>query len=461
MKRFAIATLGCKVNQFDSQVIREELEQCGFREVPFSCDADLYIVNTCTVTGRADYQSRHLVRRAHRTNPRGVIIVTGCYAEVFPDSVRALKGVSAVLGNEAKREIASLAPSLASEKQPVVKIPKVADGPLHGCGIDGFFHHSRAVLKIQEGCNGACSYCILPQARGRSRSLPRERVLEQLSRLSRRGYEEVVLTGVHLGCYGLDLSPPTSLGELVEEIEQRPDVPSRIRLSSLEPTDINDSLISAVKGSGKICPHLHIPLQSGDNEILSLMNRGYTREWFRALIDRIVEAIPGVCIGFDVIGGFPGEGEMHFENTLNLIASLPIAYLHVFPFSPRPETPAFDFSPKVKGDEVRRRCRILRQLGQKKRAAYDGCFLHRRVQVLVEYTKSDDEGRWKSVSRNYMPVWVEPLEKRIVEEIEVEITEIRGPKVLGRAISNGPIRNDDNPRESGPRPLTGPVVRMD
>jgi threonylcarbamoyladenosine tRNA methylthiotransferase MtaB len=458
MKRFAIATLGCKVNQFDSQVMREELGQCGFREVPFSCHADVYIINTCTVTGKADYQSRQLMRRAHRTNPSGVIIVTGCYAEVFPDSVRAVKGVSAVLGNEAKREVASFARSLVSEKQPVVKIPVVADGPLQGYSVEGFFHHCRAVLKIQEGCNGACSYCILPQARGRSRSLSSERVLEQLSGLSRRGYQEVVLTGVHLGSYGLDLSPPTSLGELVEQIEQRPDVPSRIRLSSLEPTDLSDSLISAIKGSGKICPHLHIPLQSGDNEILSLMNRGYTSEWFRSLIDRIVAAIPAVCIGFDVIGGFPGEGEMHFQNTMDLIAALPVAYLHVFPFSPRPATPAFHFSPKVKGDEIRRRCRTLRQLGQKKRAAYHERFLHRRVQVLVEHTTTDDDGRWKSVSRNYIPVWVEPHERRVVDEIDVEITEIRGPKVLGRNIASGPVGNDANPRESGIRPLTWPMV---
>ena len=453
MKRFAIATLGCKVNQFDSQVMREELEQCGFREVPFSGPADVYIVNTCTVTARADYQSRQLMRRAHRTNPSGVIIATGCYAEVFPESVRAVKGVTAVLGNEAKREIASLARSLLSAKQPVVKIPVVADGPLQGYAIEGFSRHCRAVLKIQEGCNGACSYCILPQARGRSRSLPSERVLEQLSRLSRRGYQEVVLTGVHLGCYGLDLSPPTSLGELVEQIEQRSDVPSRIRLSSLEPTDLSDSLISVIKESGKICPHLHIPLQSGDNEILSLMNRGYTREWFRSLIDRIVTAIPAVCIGFDVIGGFPGEGEMHFQNTMNLIAGLPVAYLHVFPFSPRPATPAFHFSSKVRGDEIRRRCRMLRQLGQEKRAAYNARFLHERVQVLVEDTKTDDEGLWKSVSRNYIPVWIEPQERRLVDEIEVKITEIRGTKVLGSMISNGPVVKDVNPGESGTRRL--------
>jgi threonylcarbamoyladenosine tRNA methylthiotransferase MtaB len=454
VKRFAIATLGCKVNQYDSEVMREELGRSGLCEVPFSHRADVYIINTCTVTARADYQSRQLIRRAHRINPGGVIIATGCYAEVFPDSVRAVKGVSAVLGNEAKREIATLTRSLLSKRELVVDIPAVAEGPLQDDAIEGFSGHCRAVLKVQDGCNGACSYCILPRARGRSRSLPPELVLERLTRLNTKGYQEVVLTGVHLGCYGLDLSPASSLVDLVKRMGERPNLPPRIRLSSVEPTDLTGPLVSAIARSDRICPHLHIPLQSGDDEILSRMNRNYTSEWFYSLITRIASAVPEICIGLDVIGGFPGEGDTHFQNTMDLVAALPVAYLHVFPFSPRPGTPASALSPQVRGDEIRRRCSMLRHLGQKKRMAYYEHFVHRRVQVLGEYTKTDQDGRWKGVSRNYIPVWIEPQGERRVEEIEVQIMEVRGVKVLGRDVHNRPIIHETHHRESTRRDLT-------
>ena len=433
-KRFAIATLGCKVNQFDSEVMREKLGAIGFREVPFNQKADIYIINTCTVTGRSDYQSRQLIRRAHRSNPKAVVIATGCYAEVFPHSVRVVEGVSVVLGNQAKREIASIASHLIADRKPFVRVPPGANGPLEHYHIEGFSRHCRAFLKIQDGCNAACSYCIVPRARGRSRSLPPEKVLDQLVRLKTQGYQEVVLVGIHLGSYGLDLSPPTSLAQFIELLESRPNLPPRIRLSSVEPIDFTGALLSAIGSSLRICPHLHIPLQSGDNGILSRMNRGYTREVFGTLVREIGEKVPSVCIGLDVIGGFPGEEERHFQNTVDLIEELSVAYLHVFPFSPRPGTRAFDFPQKIRGDEIRRRCMILRELGQTKREAFYGRFLHQRVRVLEEKTTVDGEGRRKGVSRNYIPVWVEPGGVSPSGEIEVEITDVTGQKVLGKRI---------------------------
>ncbi len=432
--RIAIATLGCKVNQFDSEVMRERLGGLGFREVPFGEKADVYIVNTCTVTGKSDFESRQLMRRAHRLNPEAVVIATGCYAQVFPQEVSAVEGVSAVLGNQAKGDVASLVSHLMGERNPIVRVPPLENGPLEDFRIGGFSGHCRAFFKIQEGCNGRCSYCIVPRARGRSRSLPPEKTLEHLAQLKRAGYAEVVLTGVHLGAYGLDLSPPTSLAGLVELLEGAPDLPPRIRLSSVEPTDFTEPLLSAIASSERICPHLHIPLQSGDDEILSRMNRGYNRETFRRLVAEAADRVPSVSIGLDVIGGFPGEGERHFRNTVDLVAELPVAYLHVFPFSPRPGTAAFDFSQKVRGDEIRRRCRILRELGQKKREAFYRRFLHQRVRIVEEDTTVDDEGWRKGVSRNYIPVWIKPEGTYSSGEIEVEITEVRGQKVFGRRI---------------------------
>lgn len=433
-KRVAIATLGCKVNQYDSEIIREDMGRLGFKEVPFAQKADVYIINTCTVTGKSDYQSRQLIRRAHRLNPKAVVIATGCYAEVFPQAVSGVEGVSAVLGNQAKREVASLVSCLVAKGKPLVQVPPAGKGPLENDHVDGFSGHSRAFLKIQDGCNAACSYCIVPRARGRSRSLLPERVLGRIARLKSKGYQEVVLTGVHLGSYGLDLSPPTSLAEFLELLEKTPNLPPRIRLSSIEPTDFSEALLSTIRGSGRVCSHLHIPLQSGDNEILSRMNRGYSREAFGSLIADIVETVPSVCIGLDVIGGFPGEEERHFANTIDLIGALPVAYLHVFPFSPRPGTVAFGFLQRIRGDEIRRRCMILRGLGRKKREAFYKRFLHQKVRVVEEKTTVDEAGRYKGVSRNYIPVWIKPEGNRPPGEIEVEITEVTGQKVLGRRI---------------------------
>ncbi len=251
-RRIAITTLGCKANQFDSEVMREKLVGVGFREVPFDQKADVYVINTCTVTGKSDYQSRQLIRRAHRLNPDAIVIATGCYAEVFPQVVRSVAGVSAVLGNQGKQEVASFLSRLVAEGKPVVHLPPVPEGPLRDYPVKGFSRHSRAFLKIQDGCNAACSYCIVPRARGKSRSLPPDEVLRHLARLKVGGYEEVVLTGIHLGSYGLDLSPVTSLADLIERIEKTPVAPLRIRLSSVEPTDFSHALLSAVKRSTRI-----------------------------------------------------------------------------------------------------------------------------------------------------------------------------------------------------------------
>jgi threonylcarbamoyladenosine tRNA methylthiotransferase MtaB len=432
-KRVALATLGCKVNQFDSDVIREQLDGLGFEEVPFAEKADVYIVNTCTVTGKSDYQSRQLIRRARRLNPAALVIATGCYAEVAPDAVGVVEGVSAVLGNQDKHNLASLVSALTVQRKPFVRVSSIPEGPLRDASPGKGSGRARASLKIQDGCESECSYCIVPRARGRSRSLPPRKVLDHLARLLGKGYMEVVLTGVHLGSYGLDLSPSTSLLEMIENIEKTRDLPPRIRLSSIEPTDFSVALVQAIGDSKRICPHLHIPLQSGDDAILRRMNRDYTREGFEGLIRQIVEKVDRVSVGLDVIAGFPGEDENQFRNTLCLVNDLPAAYLHVFPFSPRPGTAAFAFPDRVRGEKIRRRCAILRDLGQRKREAFYSRHVHRKVRILVEKTTVDENGRHRGISRNYIPVWIEPDKSGFSnDEIDVEITQVKGPKVLGK-----------------------------
>jgi len=404
MTTVSVATLGCKVNQFESEALTDALEQREYAVVPFEEGADVTIINTCTVTHRADFQSRQMVRRASRSNPNSLIIVTGCYPQVEPDAFTKMKGVHYLLGNGEKSRIPDFLSSMEQGKFPRVQVGDIqkerlfSEIPLHS-----FHRHTRAFLKIQDGCNAYCSYCIVPHARGRSRSLPPERVVQNLKALKERGFKEVVLTGIHLGAYGFDFDPPFPLEKLVRQLEKE-ETPDRIRLSSIEPGDFSPELISALSQSNKICPHLHIPIQSGDDEILEKMERGYDRSFLSDLVHELHLRISKLSIGADVIVGFPGETEEKFNHTVGLVESLPFSYLHVFPFSRRKGTPAFQFPRGVDEKEIKRRAEAMRELGWQKRRAFYHQFLNQELSVLVEDRKEKETGRWKGLSRNYIPV---------------------------------------------------------
>ena len=370
MATISFATLGCKVNQFESEALCDALEKRGYVLIPFEEGAEITIINTCTVTHRADFQSRQMVRRALRFNPDSLMVVTGCYSQVEPDAFAKMKGVSYLLGNREKSQIPDLLPLMQKGKFPRVQVGDIqkaqhfSETPLHS-----FHHHTRAFLKIQEGCNAYCSYCIVPHARGRSRSLTPERVIENLKVLKDKGFKEVVLTAVHLGAYGLDLNPPFPLEKLIRQLG-KDETPDRIRLSSIEPGDFSPELISVLSQSNKICPHLHISIQSGDDEILKKMNRDYSHYFLSDLIRELHLRIPKLSIGADVIVGFPGETGEKFEHTYGLIESLPFSYLHVFPFSRRKGTPAFQFPQRVDEKEIKKRAETMRELGRQKRQAF-------------------------------------------------------------------------------------------
>ena len=404
MTTISISTLGCKVNQFESEALIDTLERMGYALVPFGEGADITIINTCTVTHRADFQSRQMVRRAFRSNPNSLIIVTGCYPQVEPDAFLKMKEVHYLLGNGEKNQIPDLLPLMQRGEFPRVQVGDIqkerhfSETPLHS-----FHRHTRAFLKIQDGCNAYCSYCIVPHARGRSRSLQPERVVENLKSLKEEGFKEVVLTGIHLGAYGLDLNPPFSLDKLIRQLEKG-ETPDRIRLSSIEPGDFSPGLISTLTQSSKICPHLHISLQSGDDEILKKMNRDYDQSFLSGLIQELHLRIPKLSIGADVIVGFPGETEEKFKHTYGLVEFLPFSYLHVFPFSRRRGTPAFQFSQGVDEKEIKKRAETMRELGKQKRQAFYRQFLNQELSVLVEDHREKGTGRWKGLSRNYIPV---------------------------------------------------------
>ncbi|MCP3676944.1 MAG: tRNA (N(6)-L-threonylcarbamoyladenosine(37)-C(2))-methylthiotransferase MtaB, partial [Deltaproteobacteria bacterium] len=331
-----ITTLGCKANQYDSFAIEEMLAMGDFQVVPSTEGAQACIINTCTVTGRTDAQARQLIRRLKRENSDALVIVTGCYAQVSPDEVARIEGVDYVLGNGEKERIVEHL-LMGRSAAPGVSVGK--GGGAIGLRASGSPGRTRAYLKVQDGCDNTCTYCIIPAARGEARSMPREALLAEIDMLVEKGYREIVLTGIHLGSYGEEFLPPESITGLLRSIEER-EYPCRFRVSSLDSDEITDELIELMATSGTICRHLHLPVQSGDDTIIRRMGRGGGADAVRERVERIASSIPDVAIGVDLIVGFPGEEEVEFMNTVRLLEELPVAYMHIFPFSKREGTPA-------------------------------------------------------------------------------------------------------------------------
>jgi threonylcarbamoyladenosine tRNA methylthiotransferase MtaB len=445
MKKVLIKTLGCKVNQCESEAIQNALLESGQGYTAGGGGkADVVIVNTCTVTRKAAMQSRQAVRQAIRANPGARIVVTGCHAQTAPAELSAIDGVDLIVGNRDKCEIPRQI--LADVSRYPGKKTSAACPDINGIDqfdvLPGIAHggRTRPFLKIQDGCNAFCTYCIVPHARGRSRSLPVAQVLAQVEQLGRLGYREVVLTGIHIGCYGHDLTPATGLYDLLCRIRDAGAI-DRIRVSSIEPAELSDDIIRLAglgEGArGRLCPHFHIPLQSGDDGILTRMHRPYRRDYFRELVHTIVSRLPDAAIGVDTLIGFPGETDEAFENTHALIRSLPVAYLHVFPFSAREGTPAFAFKDQIPATVIKKRCERMRRLGAEKRRSFYGRYVGETLAVLVEETRDRKDGRLKGFSDNYIPVHVDGPDELINTFQAVEIRRISSDGVVeGRVILN-------------------------
>ncbi|MGD9366654.1 MAG: tRNA (N(6)-L-threonylcarbamoyladenosine(37)-C(2))-methylthiotransferase MtaB [Desulfobacteraceae bacterium] len=405
MKRYAITTLGCKVNQCESSALGSLLEAAGYRHNGTMGNADLIVINTCTVTGKAAMQSRQAIRQAIRNHPKAKIVVTGCYAQTAPEEIQAIEGVEYVVGHADKLSIAQM----LEEMTPISEGPVLLHRNIHQTRCFDPMpsvapeSRTRAFLKIQDGCDTYCTYCIVPHARGRSRSMPVQEALRHIDHLVKQHYKEIVLTGIHLGAYGKDLLPQTSLYEFIELIHQDKRA-NRIRLSSIEPTEVDANLIELMAApQSPLCPHFHIPLQSGDDTILKRMGRPYTKRKFSEVILSIRKKLPYAAIGVDVLVGFPGEDDHAFKQTYDLIDSLDVTYLHVFPFSPRDGTPAATFKNRVPDPITKERCKRLRKLGEEKKECFYQANINRLVNVLVE--KSDGKtGDSRGMSENYIPV---------------------------------------------------------
>jgi threonylcarbamoyladenosine tRNA methylthiotransferase MtaB len=399
----ALETLGCKVNQYESSYLLETLRETGYRRVSFRDRADIYIVHGCAVTSRAAFQARQLLRRAQRINPDAIIVAAGCQAQFEPERIADERLATHILGNISKFDLASWLQLPGSRLHPLRAAPGMHQfrtfRPLAVTGMHS--GRARAFLKLQDGCDAYCSYCVVPSLRGRSRSLPADEVRLQLDRFLDHGYQEVVLTGIHLGQWGQDLAPRQDLDALLTWLHQGP-LAYRVRLSSLEPMEWSEPLIDNLSRREWICPHFHIPLQSGDEGILEQMRRPYTPRQYTELIRTLHHLFPRAALGADVLAGFPGETEEQFANTYQLIGRLPLTYLHAFPFSPRPGTVAASMPDRVPGEELKRRVGLLRALSRQKKLAFHKGLLGQTVEVLAE-TQIED-GWWRGTSENYLQV---------------------------------------------------------
>nr|VFJ77598.1 MAG: threonylcarbamoyladenosine tRNA methylthiotransferase MtaB [Candidatus Kentron sp. FW] len=453
--RVSFHTFGCRINQYDTETIRTLLEESGrFRTASPGESADIHVVNTCSVTAQADATARKAIRRILGEQPAAKIVVTGCYAQRAPTDIAELPGVVLVLGtSDRTRIVAEIDHCLASdwprrEKtdglntiQRITVSPPQAAHAFPEIPIARMMDRSRAVVKIQDGCNGACSFCIVPQTRGHSRSRQPQQVIDQITHLVDNGYREIVLAGIHLGDYGLDLGQGSpTLPDLIGQILTIPGL-ARFRLSSIGPVAITPEIIRLMASEEKFARHFHIPLQSGSDEILARMNRDYRIAQFEALIHAITDAIPDCGIGTDIICGFPGESEARFQETLTRISDLPISYLHPFPYSARPGSLAESYPDQVPAEEKKARTRILKQLSRTKNRAFRQRHLGRIASVLIEArTENNRENTDKNTGEtrtcfgwtdNYLRVAVQgaPIGKNGLET--VRITELDENGLIG------------------------------
>jgi len=430
----AFATLGCRLNQVDTGELQAALERRGFRAAGSGEAAEVVVVNTCTVTARADVSDRQAIRRAVREHPGARVVVTGCWAQTAPDAVAGLPGVDLVAGNADKPRLADLLEDLlATPRRPGARVavsPVPRAGPLGPASAAGAVGRSRAFLKVQDGCQHRCAFCIVPQARGGSRSRDPQFVLDEVRRLVAAGHPEVVLTGIDLGHYGADLVPRATLAALLDAIVQVPGL-CWVRLSSLLPAYFTPALLDVVTGSPRVAPHLHVPLQSGSDRVLKRMRRPYTLAMYRSLVERLAARIPHLGLGADVIAGFPGEDDDDASATLAAVAALPFSYLHVFPYSDRTGTEAAALGPRVPSHLRTERSRRLRELARGKSLEFRRAQMGREVDALVLDTIDPASGRPVGLTGNYVEVVLDAESAPARRLVRVRVTGVDGERTLG------------------------------
>ncbi|OEH93695.1 tRNA (N(6)-L-threonylcarbamoyladenosine(37)-C(2))-methylthiotransferase MtaB [Bacillus solimangrovi] len=423
MPSVAFHTLGCKVNHYETEAIWKLFSDNGYERTEFEKRADVYVINTCTVTNTGDKKSRQVIRRAVRSNPDAVICVTGCYAQTSPAEILAIPGVDVVVGTQDRVKMLDYIEQYKQERQPINGVGNIMKTRVYEeLEVPSFTDRTRASLKIQEGCNNFCTFCIIPWARGLMRSRDPKEVIRQAQQLVDAGYKEIVLTGIHTGGYGEDMKD-YNLAKLLDDLDKQVKGLKRIRISSIEASQITDEVIEVLGRSDKVVRHLHVPLQSGSNSVLKRMRRKYTMEHFQERLDSLRKALPGLAITSDVIVGFPGETEEEFQETFDFIKHNRFSELHVFPYSKRTGTPAARMEDQVdesvKNERVHRLIELSDQLAKEYASQYEGEVL----EIIPEELFKDDpkSGLYVGYTDNYLKVKVPATEDMVGQIVKVKI----------------------------------------
>ena len=420
---FAIHTFGCKVNIYESEYVINLMQANGYKKVDFDDEADIYIINTCSVTNEADKKDRKLIHTTRNNHKDKILVVMGCFSQLNPDVIDA----DIVLGNKHKSKIIELINEYKKNKQKIVKVEDITDTNFEDMYINRFVEHTRAFVKIQDGCNAFCAYCAIPYARGNLRSKKFSKVIEEVSELVNNGYKEIVLTGIHTGRYGKEQN--TTLEKLLKELVKIEGI-LRIRLSSIEINEITDGIIELIKNNPIMAKHLHIPLQSGSNEILSLMNRKYKKEYFIDRVSYIRKEIPDISITTDLIVGFPGETEEYFKETIDTLNIINFTKIHTFPYSKRNGTVAASMPNQIDGNTKKCRVKEVITLSDKNEEAFYKSKVGNTYDGIIENRK---DGKNIVITTNYIPVEVsDTIPSNSI--VNIKITDVSNGKVLGKII---------------------------
>ncbi|HSA05901.1 MAG TPA: tRNA (N(6)-L-threonylcarbamoyladenosine(37)-C(2))-methylthiotransferase MtaB [Candidatus Gastranaerophilales bacterium] len=438
MKKVALQTLGCRANQLESSIIIDKFLKLGWEVVNFNSFADIYIINTCTVTGKSDNSSLSFVRKAKKINPAAKIIIAGCYPQVAAEEIAKIQDIDLVIGNAEKLNLPELLEKhdVFNENSGKIYVSDIMkEEKFRDETVLSASGRVRANIKIQDGCNYRCSYCIIPYARGKSRSKELYGTIEQIKQITDKGFKEIVLSGIHLGQWGLDLNPQKTLLTLLEEIEKISEL-KRFRLSSLDPMELNEEMITFLANSEKFCRHLHISLQSGNNEVLKRMNRRYTVEYYSELINSLVEKIPFINIGSDIIVGFPGETDANFENTYENLKKLSIGYIHIFPHSKRKNTPAAIMRDQVDEKVKKYRAARLKALAAEKSLEFREKLVGNEFEIIVENTRDKNTGLLKGMTDNFISTLIAGDNELKNQLVRVKITSTDEKTTFGQSNSS-------------------------
>ncbi len=435
MSKIAFTTLGCKVNLYDSEAMAELFAEKGYEIADFDEVADIYVINTCTVTNFGDKKSRQMIRRARRRNPDSIIVATGCYAQVSPETVAGIDGINIVIGTKDRSKVVEIVENYRAEQGVLNAVGDIkGEKEFERLKVSKLKDRTRAYIKIQEGCNRYCSYCIIPYARGPVRSRKPEDIMDEVKALARNGFKEVVLTGIHVASYGIDLGNIT-LADIIEMVHEVDGI-ERIRFSSMEPRAVSDEFIERMSKLQKVCEHYHLSLQSGSDTTLKNMNRKYTSEEYAAACERLRKAFPHVAITTDIIVGFPTETEENFKESYDFAKKVKLSKIHVFPYSPKEGTPAAKMRPQVAPEVKNERSHKMLELSDKLNREFMSAYINKPMEVLFERL---DNGYYEGHTRNYIKVLCKSDRDLTNQLVTVRLTDIAGEETMYGELIQGEI----------------------